>query len=209
MPAENSRSGNSRGRRAMRAEIERELAEQRDAVAQVHAARRRGIARPDHARERIEALALARARACLRLICSRISRWRGGDLDLLARRATRAPATPRRCRPARRPRSGPRRRARRGCFSQLGEMARELRRVLLHAAEGPVAARAHPDRAPDPAPECGFRARRRGSAWRASILRARMQLIDIGANLTHPAFHADLPEVLARARERGRRRRSS
>jgi TatD DNase family protein len=26
-----------------------------------------------------------------------------------------------------------------------------------------------------------------------------MQLLDIGANLTHPAFHADLPEVLARA----------
>jgi len=26
-----------------------------------------------------------------------------------------------------------------------------------------------------------------------------MQLIDIGANLTHPAFHADLPEVLERA----------
>ena len=30
-----------------------------------------------------------------------------------------------------------------------------------------------------------------------------MQLIDIGANLTHPAFHSDLPEVLARAREAG------
>jgi TatD DNase family protein len=30
-----------------------------------------------------------------------------------------------------------------------------------------------------------------------------MQLIDIGANLTHPAFHDDLPEVLARAREAG------
>ena len=30
-----------------------------------------------------------------------------------------------------------------------------------------------------------------------------MQLIDIGANLTHPAFHADLPSVLARAREAG------
>jgi TatD DNase family protein len=30
-----------------------------------------------------------------------------------------------------------------------------------------------------------------------------MQLIDIGANLTHPAFHADLPEVLARARGAG------
>ena len=30
-----------------------------------------------------------------------------------------------------------------------------------------------------------------------------MQLIDIGANLTHPAFHGDLPEVLARAREAG------
>src|SRR5204863_6212457 len=30
-----------------------------------------------------------------------------------------------------------------------------------------------------------------------------MQLIDIGANLTHPAFHADLPEVLARARQAG------
>ncbi len=30
-----------------------------------------------------------------------------------------------------------------------------------------------------------------------------MQLVDIGANLTHPAFHADLPEVLARAREAG------
>ena len=28
-------------------------------------------------------------------------------------------------------------------------------------------------------------------------------LIDIGANLTHPAFHADLPEVLGRAREAG------
>ena len=26
-----------------------------------------------------------------------------------------------------------------------------------------------------------------------------MQLIDIGANLTHPAFHGDLPEVLVRA----------
>ena len=26
-----------------------------------------------------------------------------------------------------------------------------------------------------------------------------MQLVDIGANLTHPAFHGDLPEVLARA----------
>jgi len=26
-----------------------------------------------------------------------------------------------------------------------------------------------------------------------------MQLVDIGANLTHPAFHADLPEVIARA----------
>jgi len=30
-----------------------------------------------------------------------------------------------------------------------------------------------------------------------------MQLIDIGANLTHPAFHPDLPSVLARAREAG------
>ena len=30
-----------------------------------------------------------------------------------------------------------------------------------------------------------------------------MQLVDIGANLTHPAFHADLPEVLARARAAG------
>jgi TatD DNase family protein len=30
-----------------------------------------------------------------------------------------------------------------------------------------------------------------------------MQLVDIGANLTHPAFHADLPEVLARARQAG------
>jgi TatD DNase family protein len=30
-----------------------------------------------------------------------------------------------------------------------------------------------------------------------------MQLIDIGANLTHPAFRDDLPEVLARARNAG------
>lgn len=30
-----------------------------------------------------------------------------------------------------------------------------------------------------------------------------MQLIDIGANLAHPAFHPDLPEVLARAHEHG------
>jgi len=30
-----------------------------------------------------------------------------------------------------------------------------------------------------------------------------MQLIDIGANLTHPAFHADLPDVLARAKQAG------
>ena len=30
-----------------------------------------------------------------------------------------------------------------------------------------------------------------------------MQLIDIGANLTHPAFHEDLPAVLVRAREAG------
>jgi TatD DNase family protein len=30
-----------------------------------------------------------------------------------------------------------------------------------------------------------------------------MQLVDIGANLTHPAFHADLPEVLARAQAAG------
>ncbi|HTQ77975.1 MAG TPA: TatD family hydrolase [Burkholderiales bacterium] len=30
-----------------------------------------------------------------------------------------------------------------------------------------------------------------------------MQLIDIGANLTHPAFRQDLPEVLARARAAG------
>ncbi len=30
-----------------------------------------------------------------------------------------------------------------------------------------------------------------------------MQLVDIGANLTHPAYHADLPEVLARARQAG------
>ena len=30
-----------------------------------------------------------------------------------------------------------------------------------------------------------------------------LTLIDIGANLTHPAFHADLPEVLARARQAG------
>jgi TatD DNase family protein len=30
-----------------------------------------------------------------------------------------------------------------------------------------------------------------------------MQLVDIGANLTHPAFRDDLPEVLARAREAG------
>ena len=30
-----------------------------------------------------------------------------------------------------------------------------------------------------------------------------MQLIDIGANLTHPAFHSDLPEVLARAHAAG------
>ena len=29
------------------------------------------------------------------------------------------------------------------------------------------------------------------------------QLVDIGANLTHPAFHADLPEVLARAQQSG------
>ena len=30
-----------------------------------------------------------------------------------------------------------------------------------------------------------------------------MQLIDIGANLSHPAFHADLPEVIAWARQAG------
>ena len=30
-----------------------------------------------------------------------------------------------------------------------------------------------------------------------------MQLIDIGANLTHPAFHSDLPEVLSRAHRAG------
>jgi TatD DNase family protein len=30
-----------------------------------------------------------------------------------------------------------------------------------------------------------------------------MQLVDIGANLTHPAFHADLPEVLERAHQGG------
>ncbi len=30
-----------------------------------------------------------------------------------------------------------------------------------------------------------------------------MQLVDIGANLTHPAFHGDLPEVLARAVDAG------
>jgi len=30
-----------------------------------------------------------------------------------------------------------------------------------------------------------------------------MQLIDIGANLTHSAFHSDLPEVLSRARDAG------
>jgi TatD DNase family protein len=30
-----------------------------------------------------------------------------------------------------------------------------------------------------------------------------MQLVDIGANLTHPAFHGDLPEVLARALSAG------
>jgi TatD DNase family protein len=30
-----------------------------------------------------------------------------------------------------------------------------------------------------------------------------MLLVDIGANLTHPAFHADLPDVLARARHAG------
>ncbi len=30
-----------------------------------------------------------------------------------------------------------------------------------------------------------------------------MQLVDIGANLTHPAFHADLPDVLARAQAAG------
>jgi TatD DNase family protein len=30
-----------------------------------------------------------------------------------------------------------------------------------------------------------------------------MQLVDIGANLTHPAFHADLPDVLARASAAG------
>jgi TatD DNase family protein len=30
-----------------------------------------------------------------------------------------------------------------------------------------------------------------------------MQLVDIGANLTHPAFHADLEEVLARAQAAG------
>ncbi len=30
-----------------------------------------------------------------------------------------------------------------------------------------------------------------------------MQLVDIGANLTHPAFHGDLPEVLARASAEG------
>ena len=30
-----------------------------------------------------------------------------------------------------------------------------------------------------------------------------MQLVDIGANLTHPAFRGDLPAVLARAREAG------
>ncbi|MFY9314893.1 MAG: TatD family hydrolase [Burkholderiales bacterium] len=34
----------------------------------------------------------------------------------------------------------------------------------------------------------------------ASILRRAMQLVDIGANLTHPAYHADLDEVLAHAR---------
>ena len=30
-----------------------------------------------------------------------------------------------------------------------------------------------------------------------------MQLVDIGANLTHPSFHADLPQVLERARAAG------
>ena len=31
----------------------------------------------------------------------------------------------------------------------------------------------------------------------------RISLVDIGANLTHPAFHGDLPEVLARAGDAG------
>ncbi|HUN70218.1 MAG TPA: TatD family hydrolase, partial [Burkholderiales bacterium] len=30
-----------------------------------------------------------------------------------------------------------------------------------------------------------------------------MRLVDIGANLTHPAFSGDLPEVLARAQAAG------
>ena len=34
-------------------------------------------------------------------------------------------------------------------------------------------------------------------------MQLRVSLVDIGANLTHPAFHGDLPEVLARARDAG------
>lgn len=34
-------------------------------------------------------------------------------------------------------------------------------------------------------------------------MQLRNALVDIGANLTHPAFHGDLPEVLARARDAG------
>lgn len=34
-------------------------------------------------------------------------------------------------------------------------------------------------------------------------MQLRSPLVDIGANLTHPAFHGDLPEVLARARAAG------
>ncbi|HTP62058.1 MAG TPA: TatD family hydrolase, partial [Burkholderiales bacterium] len=34
-------------------------------------------------------------------------------------------------------------------------------------------------------------------------MQLRSSLIDIGANLTHPAFHGDLPEVLARAHDAG------
>ena len=66
MPAENSRSGNSRGRRSMPARSSASWPSRRDAVAQVLGSARGRVPGPHHARERIEALGLGRHQQSLR-----------------------------------------------------------------------------------------------------------------------------------------------
>src|SRR5258706_995495 len=200
MPAENSRSGNSRGRRNMpamssaswpsRPMPSRRCTIECAAVCPVQTTPASG-----------SNLTGSRGASKPSFTCLSISRWRGFASTCCASRSASAshtaPVSSSSTMPAR---SQATRSA--GCFFTSARPCT----IRLRCALSPLKVHAPLART------------RTGTGLPASVLissaasglgMAReytpraMQLIDIGANLTHPAVHADLPAVLARARRAG------